>query len=263
MSIKTETISDKKLSLFTIAWPIFIESALYMLMGNADTLMLSQYSDDSVAAVGVSNQILTVIIVMFGFIATGTSVLIAQFLGAKSQKEAGQIAVVSIVTNILLGLILGLIVIFTSSALLKMMGVSEQLLKEATTYLQIVGGFLFVQAGIMTIGAVLRSHRFTKDVMYVTIGMNLLNVVGNYLFIFGPFGIPVLGVTGVAISTAVSRTIGVIIIFFILFKRIKKHLPFSYILKQFPAFELKKLLKIGIPSAGEHLSDMLLAVILC
>ncbi|MCC3355892.1 MATE family efflux transporter [Bacillus sp. REN16] len=254
MSIESEKIAYKRLSLFAIAWPIFIETGLHMLMGNADTLMLSQYSDDSVAAVGVSNQILNVIIVMFGFVATGTSVLVAQYLGANSARKAGKIAVVSIVTNILLGLALGLIVIFASSTLLTMMGVSDQLLQEATIYLQIVGGFLFVQAGIMTIGAVLRSHRFTKDVMYVTIGMNILNVIGNYLFIFGPFGIPVLGVTGVAISTAFSRTIGVVVIFFILFKRIKNELPFSFLLKKFPSFELKKLLKIGIPSAGEHLS---------
>ena len=42
---------ERKLSLFALTWPIFIETLLYMLMGNADTLMLSQYSDDSVAAV--------------------------------------------------------------------------------------------------------------------------------------------------------------------------------------------------------------------
>ena len=50
-----------------------------MFMGNADTLMLSQYSDNSVAVVGVSNQILNLIIVMFSFIATGTTIVISQF----------------------------------------------------------------------------------------------------------------------------------------------------------------------------------------
>ncbi|WP_100404327.1 MATE family efflux transporter [Bacillus solitudinis] len=252
--MQTENKAIKKMSLFALSWPIFIEISLHMLMGNADTFMLSQYSDDAVAAVGVSNQILAVIIVMFGFIATGTSVLVAQFLGASSSKEAGRIAVVSIITNILLGLAVGFLVIFGASTVLNMMGVSDLIVDEATVYLQIVGGSLFIQAGIMTIGAVLRSHRFTKDVMFVTIGMNIVNVIGNYLFIFGAFGFPVLGVTGVAISTAVSRTIGLLIIFIILYKRIKKELPFSYIFKKFPTFELKKILKIGIPSAGEHLS---------
>lgn len=59
-----------------------------MIMGNLDTLMLSQYSDDAVATVGVSNQLLSVIIVMFGFIASGTSILIAQYLGANKERNA-------------------------------------------------------------------------------------------------------------------------------------------------------------------------------
>ncbi|WP_035179223.1 MATE family efflux transporter [Alkalihalobacterium bogoriense] len=244
----------KKLSLFAISWPIFIELSLHMLMGNADTFMLSQYSDDAVAAVGVSNQILSVMIVMFGFIATGTSVLIAQFLGAKQEKEASHIAVVSIISNLIIGLIIGIVLLFFSQSLLQLIGVSPSILSEATIYLQIVGLSLLAQSGIMTIGATLRSYRFTKDVMYVTIGMNILNVIGNYLFIFGPFGIPVLGVQGVALSTALSRTIGIIVMLLVLYKRVNGKLPFSNVFKRFPAFELKKILKIGIPSAGEHLS---------
>ncbi|MEC2071526.1 MATE family efflux transporter [Alkalihalophilus marmarensis] len=241
-------------TLFALTWPIFIEILLHMLMGNADTLMLSQYADDAVAAVGVSNQLLMVIIVMFGFIATGTSVLVAQHLGANQDEDAGRVATVSIIGNFIFGLFLSLLLFAAGPAILLMMGLPEELLKEATLYLQIVGGFSFIQSVLMTIGAVLRSHQFTKDVMYITIGMNILNVIGNYLFIFGPFGIPVLGVTGVAISTTISRTLGLIVIAFVLFYRLKGRLPFSFMRRSFPSYELKSLLKIGIPSAGEHLS---------
>ncbi|ERN52731.1 MATE family efflux transporter [Alkalihalophilus marmarensis] len=241
-------------TLFALTWPIFIEILLHMLMGNADTLMLSQYSDDAVAAVGVSNQLLMVIIVMFGFIATGTSVLVAQHLGANQDEDAGRVATVSIIGNFIFGLFLSLLLFAAGPAILLMMGLPEELLKEATLYLQIVGGFSFIQSVLMTIGAVLRSHQFTKDVMYITIGMNILNVIGNYLFIFGPFGIPVLGVTGVAISTTISRTLGLIVIAFVLFYRLKGRLPFSFMRRSFPSYELRSLLKIGIPSAGEHLS---------
>jgi Na+-driven multidrug efflux pump len=101
-----------KLSLFAITWPLFIEILLFMLMGNADTLMLSQYSDNSVAAVGVSNQILSMIIVMFGFIATGTAILVAQNLGAKREDQASEISVVSIGANLIFGLLLSAVVFF-------------------------------------------------------------------------------------------------------------------------------------------------------
>ncbi len=250
---KTHNKHDiKKLTLFALTWPIFIEILLHMLMGNADTLMLSQYSDESVAAVGVSGQILMTVIVMFGFIATGTSVLIAQHLGANEEKDAREIAVISIVGNLLFGSFLSIILYFFGDNFLQWMGLPPELMSEAYTYLVIVGGFSFIQAIIMTIGSVIRSYGFTKDSMYVTIGMNILNVIGNYVFIFGPFGLPILGVEGVAISTVASRLIGLIVLFFLLFKRIKGPLPFLKVFS-LPVTHTKNLLKIGIPSAGEHL----------
>lgn len=248
------TVQHKqKLTLFALTWPLFIELFLHMLMGNADTLMLSLYSDNSVAAVGVSNQILSLVVVMFGFIATGTAILVAQNLGAKNPLAASDISVISLVANFAFGLVLSIFVFFTSRNLLQIMDLPHELMDEADSYLRLVGGFSFVQALIMTIGAILRSYGFTKDAMYVTIGMNLLNIIGNYLFIFGPFGIPVLGVQGVAISTTISKILGFIVIMILLMKRIPQKLEFLKVFKM-PYIHLKNLLTIGIPSAGEQLS---------
>ncbi|MGN1387214.1 MAG: MATE family efflux transporter [Bacillus sp. (in: firmicutes)] len=243
----------KTLTLFAITWPLFIELFLHILMGNADTLMLSLYSDNSVAAVGVANQILSLIVVMFGFIATGTAILVAQNLGAKNSIAANQVSVISLVANFAFGLILSIFVFLMSKQLLLLMDLPAELMGEAHSYLSVVGGFAFVQAIIMTAGAILRSYGFTKDAMYVTIGMNLLNILGNYLFIFGPFGIPVLGVEGVALSTTISRFVGLIVIMVILVKRIPEKLHFLRVFKM-PFQHFKNLLAIGVPSAGEQLS---------
>lgn len=243
----------KKLTLFTLTWPIFIEIFLYMLMGNLDTLMLSQYSDDSVAAVGVANQMLNIMIVMFGFVATGCSILVAQQLGAKNDRTAAEVAVISIVANFIFGLMLSGIFVFASTPLLKLMDLPPHLLSEGKSYLIIVGGFSFIQSVIMTLGAILRSYGFTKDTMLVTVGTNILHAIGNYFVIFGPFGFPVLGVEGVAFSTTISRLIGLIVLFYLLKKRIKETLPFKTFYK-IPKVHLKNLLRIGIPSAGENLS---------
>ncbi|MBM6617116.1 MATE family efflux transporter [Bacillus suaedaesalsae] len=242
-----------KMSLFALTWPLFIEILLHMLMGNADTLMLSQYSDNSVAAVGVSNQILSIVIVMFGFIATGTAILIAQHLGAKEQREAKEVAVVSILGNLLFGLVLSLVLYFYGRMFLQLMGIPAELMEDAYIYLVIVGGFSFVQAIVMTVGAIIRSYGFTKDSMYVTIGMNLLNVLGNYLFIFGAFGFPELGVKGVAISTIVSRVIGLGFLIWLMLRRVEGTFPFKRVFT-LPFQHTKNLLTIGIPSAGEHLA---------
>lgn len=242
-----------KLSLFAITWPIFIEIMLHMLMGNADTLMLSQYSDHSVAAVGLTNQLLSIIIVMFGFVATGASVVIAQAIGAKLERTAAEVAVVAIMGNLLFGLILSAALLIWGDVFLMWMNTPPELMTEASSYLLIVGGFSFIQSVIMTIGAAIRSYGFTKDAMYVTIGMNILNVFGNYLFIYGALGFPVLGVEGVAISTSFSRLLGLIVILYLLFKRSSVPLPFASVFKLFP-LHIKSVLKIGLPSAGEHLS---------
>ncbi|WP_347318004.1 MATE family efflux transporter [Rossellomorea sp. RS05] len=245
--------TKKRMTLFALTWPIFIEILLHMLMGNADTLMLSQYSDRSVAAVGVSNQILSLIIVMFGFIATGTAILVAQHIGAKEHAISGEVALVSLVTNLAFGVLLSAILLLAGKGILEIMGLPRELMEEASGYLRIVGGFIFIQAIIMTAGAILRSYGYTKDAMYITIGMNILNVAGNYLFIFGPFGLPVLGVEGVAISTIASRFIGLVVSIIVIKKRIPSALPLNK-LGHIPVRHMKNLLKIGIPSAGEQLS---------
>ncbi|MED1533227.1 MATE family efflux transporter [Bacillus altitudinis] len=240
-------------SLFALTWPIFIEISLYMLMGSADTLMLSQYSDNSVAAVGVSNQLLNLLIVMFSFITTGTTIVIAQLLGASRKQEATQVAYVSLGTNFLISFVISLLMFVLAVPILHMMGLSSELMPDATVFLQIVGLLSFIQALIMTYSAILKSYGFTRDTMYVTIGMNLLNVAGNYLVIFGPFGFPVLGVMGVALSTSFARLIGLTVMILIVRHRIGLRFSFKRMF-YLQRTHLKKLLKIGIPSAGEQLS---------
>ncbi|WP_217592054.1 MATE family efflux transporter [Cohnella sp. GbtcB17] len=252
MSEKKAT-NAKSLSILGLTWPIFIELLLQMLMGNADTLMLSQYSDHSVAAVGVANRILYIVILLYGVLATGTSVLVSRHLGARQDREASEVAVVSIYGNLLLGLGLSGLAYLTGEPLLRATGLPRELISEAMIYMVFVGGFSFIPAVMLTVSAILRSHGFTKEVMFVTFGMYLFDIVGNYLFIFGPFGIPVLGVFGVAVTTTISKGIGLAVLFAILTKRVKYRLPFKRIFS-LPLAHFRGLLKIGVPSALELLS---------
>ncbi|UYO36509.1 MATE family efflux transporter [Bacillus zhangzhouensis] len=262
MKPQTQTLSYEKVqakdekthpSLFAFTWPIFIEISLHMLMGSADTLMLSQYSDNSVAAVGVSNQLLNLLIVMFSFITTGTTIVIAQLLGADRKQEATQVAYVSLGTNFLISFVISLLMFVFAVPILHMMGLSSELMPDASVFLQIVGLLSFIQALIMTYSAILKSYGYSRDTMYVTIGMNLLNVAGNYLVIFGPFGFPVLGVMGVAFSTSLARLIGLMAMILIVRGRIGLRFSLKSMF-HIQRTHLKKLLKIGVPSAGEQLS---------
>lgn len=117
----------------------------------------------------------------------------------------------------------------------------------------IVGGALFTQAMVLTISSVLQAKGYTMDVMLVVLGMNILNIIGNYLFIFGALGVPQLGVTGVAISTAVCRTLAMLVLFLILYRRLDIKLKWNDFLKLKLDY-VKKIMNIGVPAAGEHLS---------
>ena len=83
--------SAKKMGLISLAIPILVESVLRSFMGTINISLLGNYSDSAVAAVGVSNQIMNVVIVAFNAITAGTAVLINQYIGAKKEQEANQI----------------------------------------------------------------------------------------------------------------------------------------------------------------------------
>lgn len=88
----------------------------------------------------------------------------------------------------------------------------------------------------------------------VVVGIvNILNIAGNYILIFGRFGAPALGAEGAAISTATSRAIAMVILNIILFHTVIKRFPWE-IFRRFPTREFSNLLKIGLPSAGEQFS---------
>lgn len=243
----------KKLSLFALTWPIFIELFLHMLMGSTDTFMLAHLSEEAVAAVGVANQLVHFTILLFSMVAAGTTVLVSQYLGAERPREASQVSAISITLNLAIGIVVSLCIIGWRESFLNLFHLQADVSELADIYLLIVGGTIFSQALIVTVSAILRSYGYTRDAMLVSIAMNVIHVIGNYLFIFGALGVPQLGVTGVALSTAASRVIAVIFILILLYYR----LPSSIEWKDYLDVRwtlVKPMLRIGIPSAGEQLS---------
>lgn len=205
--------STKELSLFKLTWPLFLELFLFMLMGLADTFMLSAVSDDAVAGVGTANQYIQIAILLLGVIGTGASIVVSQYLGSRLIAEASQIAALSVTLNLLVGLVISGLFILFSDVLMKMMNLQGAVLEAAQSYLVIVGGFIFVQALITSMSSIIRVQGWTKQTMYVSLAMNIVHVVLNYILIFGKFGMPELGVEGAAISSVISRVLASVVFF--------------------------------------------------
>ena len=246
-------LNKQTAALFVITWPIFIELFLHIATGSIDVFMLSRVSDEAVAAVGVANQILYMCIILFGFVSMGTTVVVAQCVGGKRDFEASQVAATSLTLNLGFGLLVSLSLIFFDTYILSLFRLDESLLAYGELYLNIVGGALFIEALLLTAAAPIRSYGFTRDVMFITLGVNVLNVIGNYLLIFGAFGFPELGVAGAAISTAISRCIGLVVMIVMLYKRLPVRIRTAdYWLLRLN--NIRSIVRIGIPAAGEHLS---------
>ena len=247
--------------LTALAGPIFVETLLVMMLGAVDTFMLSRHSDNSVAAVGVVNQLMNLVFLLFEVISLGTSILCSQYIGAGQRDKVIQVVGTSLLFNFLFGIMVSIALLFLAEDLLMLMGLRPDLMADGLPYMQIVGGFAFLQALSLSLSASLRSADKAKYPMYVAMVVNVLNIIGNYALIFGKFGMPALGVEGAAISTSFCRFVSVIILFVILFK---KHIPSfpKELFTPFPWVELKNLLKIGIPSAGEHMSYSLSQIVI-
>jgi putative MATE family efflux protein len=204
---------------------------------------------------------MNLVFLLFEVISLGTSILCSQYIGAGRRDKVVQVVGISLLFNLLSGLILSSCLYLFADDMLLLMGLRPDLLADGLPYMKIVGGFAFLQAISLSLSASLRSADKAKYPMYVSIVVNILNIIGNYTLIFGKFGMPALGVEGAAISTSVCRFVSVVILFVVLFK---KHIPSfpKELFTPFPWVELKNLLKIGIPSAGEHFSYSLSQVVI-
>ena len=232
-----------------------------MSTGSIDVFMLSRYSDDAVAASGVVNQLVILVSIVYMITTLGTAVLCAQYLGAKQKKNVAQVVGLSLLINFVVGILVSIGLYYFAPQLLTLMGLKENLMTYGIPYMWLIGGSSFLLALAMTLGAILRSFKKAYYPMYVAALINLINIVGNYLLIFGHGGFPVLGISGAGISTALCRLVAVVLMFIILFTKVMPFPKKSYF-KPFPWDKIKNLLVVGLPGAGENVSYSLSQVLI-
>lgn len=248
---KTQNI-NQRMSIVTLAWPILVEILLRTALGTSDVFMLSGYSDKAVSAVGVITQLTFFLIIVSTFVSSGTGILIAQYNGAGRDQDATHVGVASIALSSVIGVILSVLAVLGATHLLPYYGLEAQVEQYAQEYLLISGAMTFnVTIGIV-FTTILRSHGYSRSPMTVNLISGVLNIIGNYIALYQPFGLPVYGVQGVAIATVASQVIGTTILGVLLW-RSSIELPMRS-LAQVPKVVYKKILKIGGMNAGEVLS---------
>ncbi len=197
--------------------PLLIEQLLILLVGIVDTLMVSYAGEAAVSGVSLVNQLNTVFIMVFTAIAAGGAVVASQYIGRKDRENGSKAASQLIMITSFFAVGLAAVVIVFNSQILAFLfgGVESDVMQAAVTYL-VISAFSFPALAIYnSCAGLFRSMSKTRTIMYVSMIMNISNVIGNAIGIFVLHA----GVLGVAYPSLISRVLAATILLVLSFKK--------------------------------------------
>lgn len=230
--------------------PLFFEQLLIMLVGIADTFVVSYVGEAAVSGVSLVNSFNTIFIYLFTALASGGAVVISQYLGHQDQKNTVKASSQLLMFSVVFSLVLSVAVLFFAQSLLTLLfgRVSGDVMDACMTYLRI-SAYSYPFLAIYNAGAAMyRSMGKTNITMYISIVANIINVVGNIIGVF----VLKQGVAGVAYPSLISRAFSAIIITYLLFnERYEAHYMRQWLFC-IDIKLLKKILNIAIPNGLEN-----------
>lgn len=235
------------LSIFTIALPTIVDMFVQTLLGFFDLIMVGRLGPEAIASVGLGTAPILTIIPIFFAISVGTTAMVSRAFGSKNYEEARDSMSQSLILGIPASLIVTFIFIFFGENILTIIS-KNQPITEALKYLKVVSlGIPFLCFNII-FSYGFRSISKAKIPMINNTISIFLNIFLNYIFIF----ILDLGILGAGIATTISRGIVTIIFSFLIVY--KKNYCISLTKKDFKINKniCRRLLKVGLPSAGEQ-----------
>ena len=246
--------------IYRIANPVFVELLLGTLFGMVDMMMLgrsgsTEITTASIAAVGITNQLIFVGLSLVQALNVGATAMVARYIGSgKPEKIDSVVKHIIIMTQLFLVIPILYFGLVKSLWVMEMLGAGSDTISIGMGYFRIVTlGFVF-QGFNFSLFAALRGAGDTKAPMSINIKVNLLNVFGNAILIFGLFGFPALGVTGAGISTAGSQVVASILLIRYLVKNkgyIKLNLKKRFRIDNDIIYNL---VKIGVPASLEQIA---------
>ena len=209
-------LEDKQFfaALLAIALPITLQNLIGSSLNMVDTLMISMLGDASVAAVGLANQVYFFYMITVLGIQSGSSIFIAQFWGKKDDKSIRKVLGLAIAISSVLGLIFTFATLFAPKYLMRLFTDDIEVLQLGSIYLQGVSLTYIITALSFAFGVASRSIGQAKMPMRASLISFFINIIFNYLLMFGKLGFPALGVLGAALGTLIARLVELGIILF-------------------------------------------------
>ncbi len=238
--------------IWDLAWPVIMTLSLESLVGLADMLMVGQLGANAVAGVGVGVQILQTVTGSMFAVGTGTLAIVARHVGARELRPAEEVLRQSLLAVAVLATAATLPVFAWAPELVRLFGVAEPVVQQGGGYVRTVMLGVPADALIFTVALGLRGAGDTRTPLIVGAVVGTLNVFGNYLLIFGHLGLPALGVVGAAVATAISFSIGALLILLLLARgNLVLRLSARGLRLRFDV--IRRVLSVGYPAALENL----------
>ena len=239
--------------MFQLTIPIIIQNLLSAAVNSADVIMLNYVGQSAISAVSLAANYSNVLFMVYYGLGTGATLLCAQYFGKNNIDAIHAVEGIALRFSIAISAIVALIA-FTMPGRMMMLFTSDpELIAIGSSYLRIMG-ITYLCWGVTEIYlAVLRSIGRVTICMALNILAFALNVILNAAFIFGLFGFPKLGATGVAIATALSRLIelGVCVVVSLLSKNVKLNPAYMFIRSK---VLFQDFIKLSLPALGNDVS---------
>jgi putative MATE family efflux protein len=194
-----------------LAGPVIGENFLETLLGIVDTLLVAGLGAVAIAGVGSALQVMFFLISALSALAIGSSVLVAQAVGAGDTAQASRLGRQSLLWSVLFSIPLSVAGFVLSGPIIRVFGLEPQVAEIGTQYLQVTMGTVVVLVALFIGGGVLRGAGDARTPLRVTALANLLNVALAYGLIDGHFGLPALGPVGSAWATFIARSFALIL----------------------------------------------------
>ena len=244
--LMTQGIIWKKILLFSL--PLLLGNVFQQLYNTVDSVIVGNYiGGDALAAVGTSGPIINLLVGLFMGIATGAGVVIARYFGAQDSEAVHDAVHTTLAATFLGGLFLTVVGVLLSPAVVRLIGVPENIMSDSIDYLRIYfGGIIAMMTYNMGAG-ILRAVGDSKTPLYFLIISSIINIILDMLFVI----IFDMGVAGVAWATLIAQAVSATLIIITLCRvNTSYRVTLSHI--RIKLFYLKEIIRIGLPSGLQN-----------
>ncbi len=239
-----------------LSMPIVVGQLGQMLMGVVDNIMVGKLGATALAAASIANSMFMLVMVVGFGLTMAVTPLTAIACGAGKDKECGVVLRQGILVNLFSGMVLCGLTFFLSEAIPYLNQPSE-IVAPASLYMKILGVSILPLMLFQSYRQFAEGVSFLKPAMIITLLANIVNILANWIFIYGHLGVPALGLTGAGIATISSRIFmaAALMVLVTRSSKMRRFEPFLNFAKiDFPM--VRKLLSIGIPAGLQYFFEV-------